>query len=388
VLIAKKCSNWCKNKTLAMQKFVILAMLVALVISGSAQTNLSEKIYVGTFTSEDAEGIYLCDFDISSGEISLVSTFKGIDNPSFLKISPDKQYLFAVTRPPAGIEASGGYVNAYRIEKNGNLRFINKQISNGEDPCHVDVSPDGKFVAIATYGGGTTSLYRVSDSGSLKPASSVIYNKGSGPTPRQRAPHAHSIKFSKDGKQAFSADLGTDQLNIYGVKKGKLIPYRQNYVKLAPGAGPRHFSFHPRTNVIYVINELNSTVSVLEKKGKSREVIQTVSTVPEGFTEDNYCADIHISADGKYVYGSNRGHNSIAVFTADPMSQKLELITTIPTRGDWPRNFTLSPDGRFLLVANQRSNNIVVFKINPENGIPEFTGNVLQVPAPVCLEFI
>jgi|GEM_PF-3398681 len=190
-----------------MQKILILVMLLALMFPGSAQKIEPEKIYVGTFTSEGAEGIYLCDFDNSSGKMSVVSTFKGIDNPSFLKISPDKQNLYAVTRPPAAIEASGGYVNAYRIEKNGSLRFLNKQISNGADPCHVDVSPDGKYVAIATYGGGSTSLYPVSESGSLKPASSVIFNKGAGPTPRQQAPHAHSIKFSKDGKQAFSAPI-------------------------------------------------------------------------------------------------------------------------------------------------------------------------------------
>jgi 6-phosphogluconolactonase len=372
---------------MVMQKFVILAWLIVGMISGSAQKNQPQKIYIGTFTSEGAEGIYLCDFNNSSGETSLVSSFKGIDNPSFLKISPDKQNLYAVTRPPAAIEASGGYVNAYRIEKNGNIRFINKQISNGDDPCHVDVSPDGKYIAIATYGGGSTSLYRVSESGSLEPASSIIFNKGAGPTPRQRAPHAHSIKFSKDGKQAFSADLGTDQLNIFNVKKDRLIPARQKYVELAPGAGPRHFSLHPETNAIYVINELNSTVSVLDKRGNSREVIQVVSTIPNGFSGENYCADIHVSADGKYVYGTNRGHNSIAVFTVDPMSQKLELLKTVSTRGEWPRNFTLSPDGRFLLVSNQRSNNIVVFKINPENGIPEFTGNELHIPAPVCLEF-
>lgn len=370
-----------------MQKLVTLVLLIALVMSGSSQVNQFGKIYIGTFTSEGAEGIYLCSFDGSSGKISSESTFKGIDNPSFLKISPDKQFLYAVTRGPAAIETSGGYVNAYRIEKNGSLSFINKQFSNGNDPCHVDVSPNGKYIAIATYGGGSASLYPVSESGSLDPASSVIFNKGSGPTPRQQAPHTHSIKFSKDGKQAFSADLGTDQLNIYDVKKDRLIPARQKYVELAPGAGPRHFSLHPETNIIYVINELNSTVTVLDKKGNRREVVQVVSTIPDGFSGENYCADIHVSTDGKYVYGTNRGHNSIAVFKTDPVSQKLELITTVSSRGEWPRNFTLSPDGRFLLVANQRSNNVVVFKINPGNGIPEFTGNELHIPAPVCLEF-
>ncbi|MEE4285804.1 MAG: lactonase family protein, partial [Mariniphaga sp.] len=310
-----------------------------------AQTPDSGNLYVGTFTSEGAEGIYLCSFNFSTGEIALIKTFKGIDNPSFLKISPNRNFLYAVTRPPEKIEKSGGYIQAYKITNNGDLEFLNKQVSHGSDPCHVDVSPNGNFAAIATYGGGTTSFYRINDDGKVSPASSTIINEGSGPTPRQSAPHAHSIKFSKDGKQAFSADLGTDQLNIFDLKNGNLIPAKQPFVKLPPGSGPRHFDFHPNTDIIYVINELNSTISVIDKNGLKREVVQTISTLPENFSGTSYCADIHVSADGKYVYGSNRGHNSIAVFKTDPISKQLKFITTISTQGEWPRNFSLSADG-------------------------------------------
>jgi 6-phosphogluconolactonase len=370
--------------------YKILSALIYLFVffSTSAQNSVNEKIYVGTFTSEGAEGIYLCEFNRSSGEISLIKSFKGIDNPSFLKISPDRQFLYAVTRPSAAVEKSGGYIQAYKIRQNGDLQFLGKAISHGADPCHVDVSPDGKFAAIATYGGGTTSLYPVKDNVGIGPAVSTITNKGSGPTPRQTAPHAHAIKFARNGKQVFSADLGTDRLNIFDLQKGKLIPAKQPFVKLPPGSGPRHFDFHPDSEVIYVINELNSTISVIDRNGRNREVVQTISTLPESFNETSYCADIHVSANGKFVYGSNRGHNSIAVFKTDPVTKQLEFLTTVPTRGEWPRNFTLSADGKFLLVANQHSGNIVVFKVNTETGIPEFTGKELKLPAPVCLEFL
>jgi 6-phosphogluconolactonase len=353
-----------------------------------AQTPDPGKFYVGTFTSEGAEGIYLCSFDFSTGEIAQIKTFKGIDNPSFLKISPNRNFLYAVSRASEKIEKSGGYIQAYKIDQNGDLNFLNKQVSHGSGPCHVDVSPDGNFTAIATYGGGTTSLYKINDDGKVSPASSTIINEGSGPTSRQTAPHAHAIKFSKDGKQAFSADLGTDQLNIFDLKKGKMIPAKQPFVKLPPGSGPRHFDFHPNADVIYVINELNSTISVIDKNDRNREVVQTISTLPENFKETSYCADIHVSANGKYVYGSNRGHNSIAVFKTDPLTKRLEFLTTVSTRGEWPRNFTLTDDGKFLLVANQHSGNIVVFSINTETGIPEFSGKELKLPAPVCIEFL
>lgn len=370
-----------------MYKILTGFFCLMLLFNGNAQNSEKGKLYVGTFTNEGAEGIYLCTFDHSTGEISLSKTFKGIDNPSFLKISPDRQFLYAVTRPSEAIEKSGGYIQAYKIDKTGDLKFLNKQVSNGSDPCHVDVSPDGKFTAIATYGGGTTSLYQVNENGEVSEAVSIIQNEGSGPTSRQTAPHAHSIKFAPNGKQVFSADLGTDQLNIFDLKKNRLLPAKQSFVKLAPGAGPRHFAFHPRSKVIYVINELNSTISVLDKNGRNLEVVQTISTVPDNFNGTNYCADIHVSADGKYVYGSNRGHNSVAVFKTDPLTQQLVFVTTIKTGGEWPRNFTLSPNGNFLLVANQHSGNIVVFRINQESGIPEFTGKELRIPAPVCLEF-
>lgn len=366
--------------------FILILFLIALISNAQEQKQL--KFYVGTFTSEGAEGVYLCGFDENSGEISLLNTFKGLDNPSFLKISPNQKYLYVATRSSDAIEPSGGFVVAYSINDDGSLKFLNKQVSNGVEPCHVDVSADGKFVATATYGGGTTSVYPVNKDGSIQPASSVIVNKGSGPDKsRQDKPHAHSIKFAPFGDQVFSADLGTDQVNIYYLENDKLVQHGQAFMKLDPGSGPRHFDFYPGEKVIFVINELKSTITSFELKGEEWTKLQTISTLPKEFKGTSYCADIHISSDRKFLYGSNRGHNSIAIFSID-QSKKLTSAGFVSVEGNWPRNFTLTPDGNFLLVANQKSGNITVFKINKNTGIPEFTGKEIKLPSPVCLEFL
>lgn len=364
-------------------------MLIMNVLFGLGQSSETPSFYVGTFTSEGAKGIYLCDLDNKTGDIVLRKTFVGIDNPSFLKVSDDKKFLYVVGRAPKEIEKSGGYVLAYKIGNDKSIQFLNKQLSHGADPCHVDVSNDGKFVAVANYGGGTTALYPVAENGSLKPASSVIVNKGSGiNSARQSNPHAHSIKFAPSGNHVFSADLGTDQLDIFILENEKLVQNVQPFVKMEPGAGPRHFDFHPDGDCIFVINELNSTITTVQPAGQKWETTQTISTLPADFKEISYCADIHVSADGNFLYGSNRGHNSIAVFEIQKGTRELKSKGFVSVEGNWPRNFSLSPGGEFLLVANQKSGNITVFKINKESGLPEFTGKQIQIPAPVCIEFL
>lgn len=371
-------------------KIIFSFFLISLLSSaGFSQDRYDEKFYVGTYTSEGSEGIYLCNFNSRTGEVSLDQVFKGMDNPNFLKISPDRKTLYAVTRLASDDGKADGFIEAYRIGADGNLDFINRQDSHGSHPCHVDVSPDGKLVGIATYGGGTTSLYPVNEDGSLCPASSTVINKGSGPDlSRQSAPHAHSIRFSPSGDTLFSADLGTDRVDIFRVKKFKQKRASRKYLELPAGSGPRHFDFHPDGDVIYVINELNSTITSYKKDNKRWNLLETVSTVPEGFTDVNYCADIHVSADGKFLYGSNRGHNSIAVYDIDPATKKLKWKGFISSKGDWPRNFTFSSDQRFMLVANQKSGNIVIYRINKANGMPEFTGHEIKVPSAVCIEFL
>lgn len=372
-----------------MKRISLLLLLIVNVLFVLGQNTSKQKFYVGTFTSEGAKGIYLCEFDSEKGEIELKQTFVGVDNPNFLKISPDKKYMYAVNRAPKEIESTGGYISAYEIGNKGTLKFLNKQLSHGADPCHVGVSPDGKFVAVANYGGGTAALYPVADNGSLMPASSVIINKGSSINKdRQTKPYAHSIKFSPFENKIFSADLGTDQLNIYELEGNKLVQNGQKFVKLQAGAGPRHFDFLSGGNFIYVISELNSTITTIKRVGDNWEEIQAVSTLPAGYKGTSYCADIHISADEKYLYGSNRGHNSIAIFEINAETKKLKSLGFVPVEGDWPRNFSLSPDGNYMLVANQKSGNITVFKINRATGMPEFTGKEIKIPAPVCIEFL
>lgn len=372
-----------------MKKILLGLMLMLNVMWIFAQDYQKQLFYAGTFTSEGANGIYLCEFDVVTGSISLKETFRGIDNPSFLRISRDRKYLYVVNRATKEIEPSGGYVSAYEIGKNGTLKFINKQLSHGADPCHVDVSKDGKFVAVANYGGGSTAMYKVADNGSLLPAVTIIKNEGSGiDKVRQTKPYAHSIKFSPFGNEVFSADLGTDQLNIYVLENDNLIQSQQKYAKTGQGSGPRHFDFHPGGETIFVINELNSTITTFKNKDGIWVDYQVISTLPTDFKGVSYCADIHISADGKYLYGSNRGHNSIAVFEVEKESKTLNPAGFVSVEGNWPRNFAISPDTNFLLVANQRSGNISVFKINKETGMPVFTGKEIKLPAPVCIEFL
>lgn len=352
-----------------------------------AQENKTVPLYVGTFTSEGAEGIYLCQFDPVTGSITLNQVFKGIDNPNFIRKSRDGRFLYAVTRSPAATDPTGGSVNAYRISGNGGLEFINKQSAQGSDPCHVAVSQDGKWVAIANYGGGSVALYPVSPDGALLPASGFVKHRGSGPHPsRQKAPYAHSVQFSKDGTTLYAADLGADQIFIYHVDKsaGLLLPAPQASVKLPPGSGPRHFCFSADEQFCYVANELNSTVSVLTRSNNLWNVVQTLSTLPSGFRGLSFCADIHLSPDETKVYVSNRGHQSIAIHTRN-QDGTLKAPFHTDVKGDWPRNFIIDPQGKFMLTANQRSHNITVFELR--DGIPVFTGHEISLPAPVCLEF-
>jgi 6-phosphogluconolactonase len=364
-----------------MIKPAALIFLLTMSIVGFAQPQKSLPFYVGTFTSEGGTGIQYCNLNSETGDIQLVETFKGLDNPAFLSISDDNKYLYSVA------ESTDGYVLAFEIAEKGKLKFINKQFSNGAGPCFVEVSADGKWVGVANYGGGTVSLYPVDSKGTLLPATSVIINQGSGADKvRQAVPRAHSVRFSPFSNTVFSADLGTDQLDIFTIENGKLVQGEQRFVKMEQGAGPRHIEFHPSGKMIYVINELNSTIITVQLVNRKWERGVSVSTLPEGFNGKSYCADIHISSDGKYLYGSNRGHNSIAVFSIN--EEGLKLKTTVPVEGNWPRNFALSPDGHFLLVANQKSGNITVFSINKNTGIPEFTGHELQTGSPVCIEFL
>lgn len=347
-------------------------------------------LYVGTYTKGMADGIFVYSFNDRSGKLNDLKMPVISNNPSFLTISTDKKYLYAVGEVDDPDKDHSGGVSAFRIEEDGKLSILNHVQTNGANPCHVCISPDGKKLVASNYTGGNLSFFNVLPDGSLSEMKQRIQHTGSGPFPdRQSAPHAHSARFDASGKLLFAADLGIDELKIYSVGVGD-NPYKpdsQPFVKMAPGSGPRHFDFSADGRFIYVINELSSTVTVLMKYGGDWKIIQTVRTLPKDFKGESWCADIHLSADGRFVYGSNRGHNSITVFKRDNTNGKLELIQTISVEGNWPRNFTLDPTGQFLLVANQKSNDITVFKVDEISGKLSFTGIKVPNESPVCLQF-
>ncbi|NOY95498.1 MAG: lactonase family protein [Chlorobi bacterium] len=349
----------------------------------------SVVLYIGTFTDESEGGLYICTFDTVTGAIENIGLAQSMNNPNFLTISNDKRFLYACVRPQD--DSAGSAVEAYKVNRaTGSLAFINKKLTTGDDPCYIDITPDGKIIAVANYGGGNLTIFHTNEDGSLTDVVQSLEHKGSGPVKgRQQKAHAHSVRFSPFGNQVFAADLGIDKLMCYRLDQaeGKLLEGSQPFVKLAPGAGPRHFDFLPGGRTIYVVNELNSTVSVLEEKGDSYKVVQAIKTIPDDYSGENYCADIHVSPNGDFLYCSNRGHNSITTFSI-AKDGLLSFVGTTPAHGDWPRNFTLWPSGEFMLVANQKSGNITVYRIDKETGMPVFINVNVNVPSPVCLVFL
>ncbi|MGE5426553.1 MAG: lactonase family protein [Methylococcaceae bacterium] len=370
-------------------KFSLLffAILIFTVMPSLAKKHI---LYVGTYTKGTTDGIFVYSFNDHSGKLQDMKMPVASNNPSFLTISKNRQHLYAVNELADPEQNQSGSVSSFSIDKKGALKQQNQVLTYGAHPCHVSLSPDGKKLVASNYTGGSISMFNVLPDGSLSEMVQRIQHEGhSSFKGRQDAPHCHSAKFDAAGKNLFVADLGIDALTIYQMGSDKqLIVNDPGTIKMANGSGPRHFVFSTDGNFIYVINELSSTITALIKYGGVWKEIQTISTLPKDFKGESWCADIHISDNGKFVYGSNRGHNSISVFSRDIKSGKLELIQTIPVEGNWPRNFTLDPTGRFLLVANERSNDITVFKIDEPTGKLKYTGIKVQNQSPVCLQFL
>lgn len=370
---------------------IFILCLVSLFLWGQTVEAKKHILYVGTYTKGMANGIFIYQFNDQSGKLTDLKMPAVSNNPSFLTISADKKFLYAVGELDNLNQNQSGGISAFRIEKTGRLSLINQVLTNGANPCHIGLSPDRKKLVASNYSGGNLSFFNVLPDGSLSEMTQRIQHTGSGPFPgRQTEPHAHSAQFDASGKLLYAADLGIDQLKIYrlGNDGTSWIENGQPFVKLHPGSGPRHFDFSPDGRFIYVINELSSTITVLMKYGNEWKEIQSIRTLPKEFSGDSWCADIHLSADGRFVYGSNRGENSISVFRRDQTSGKLDRIENVPVEGNWPRNFTIDPTGQFLLVANQKSNDITVFKIDQTSGKIRFTGIKVKNQSPVCLQFL
>lgn len=354
------------------------------------------RIYVGTYTSNSkSAGIYVCKFDLETGKLSLLSTAMDVPDPSFLTVDRHGRYLYAVNELLNFEGNSSGSVSSFAIDpKTGSLTFINRQSSMGGAPCHISITDDGKFILVANYVGGNVSVFPLGSDGRIGPAADLVQHSGSGRNEeRQSSAHPHSIALDQKGRFAVAADLGIDRVMIYEFdgREGKLKPNSlQPFFQTRPGAGPRHFEFHPNGKLAFVTNELDSTVSSLSYDGRAGTLkeIETHSTLPPGFTGPNSCADIHASPDGKFLYCSNRGSDSIAAFKIDELSGKLTYIENTPSGGKKPRNFVIDATGKFLLAANQDTDNIVVFRIDKRSGRLENSGHTMVIPAPVCLKFV
>jgi len=350
-------------------------------------------LYVGTYTTgKKSEGIYIYRMDPNTGALTPLSTVKGVADPSFLAIDHNRRWLYAVNEVDQFGGKPSGAISAFAIDrKSGNLTFLNQQPSLGGSPCHLLVDKTNKFVLVANYTGGNVAVLPINADGSLGTTTDMVQHHGSSVNKeRQEGPHAHCIELDSANRYAFAVDLGVDKVLIYkfDAKNGKLqANNNMPSAPLSPGAGPRHLTFHPNGKYAYVINELAGTIVVFTYNPATGTLqqIQTVPTLPKDFTGENTTAEIAVTPSGKFLYGSNRGHDSIAGFAIDQSTGRLTLIEHVPTQGKTPRNFTIDPTGTLLLVANQASDSIVSFRINQGTGRLEATGNTTAVPTPVCL---
>lgn len=350
--------------------------------------------FVGTYTRKEGHvdgkgaGIYVFHQDSTSGYLDPVLTQEGIVNPSFVLPSHDGKYLYAVEEIGPNVD-SVGHVVAYAWDGK-ELKEINRQSSHAFAPCNLSTDSQGRYVFVANYVGGVVAMFPINTNGGLEPASEVIHLTGKGPHARQDASHPHSVNLSPDEKYLYVPDLGTDHIYMYQVdyQNGKLIPGNPAFVTMRPASGPRHFTFHPSQPYAYVICELSGTITALHWQSETGalDTVQTVSTLPADFKGENTCSDIHITPNGQFLYGANRGHNSIVGYKIDPSNGQLTLIGHTSTQGEIPRNFAISPDGRFLYAANQNSDNIVIFSIQADGQLQY--RNEVKTPTPVCVKFV
>ena len=372
----------------------LLALLMPFAVGESSKAKDSYLIYVGTYTGPASKGIYAFRFDPASGKSNSLGLMAETINPSFLGIEPTHHYLYAANEVGDHKGEKSGGVSAFAIDrKTGKLTFLNEVSSRGGGPCHIALDKTGKYVLVANYDGGSVAVFPILPDGRLGEASSVVQHSGHGPNAeRQEGPHAHEIQVTRDNGFAIAADLGLDELLVYrfDAATGTLAANDPAFAKVDPGAGPRHFAFHPNGKFVYSLNEMGGSVTGFAydaRKGALRN-LQTISSLPKDFKGKNDSAEIVVDASGKFLYASNRGPDNIAVFTIDPAKGTLKLVEHVPTKGKTPRNFAIDPTGKYLFVANEESNNIAVFRVDPKTGRLTDTGQVLEVPSPVCVAFI
>ncbi len=360
-----------------------------------------QLLTIGTYTHHNDErrtdGIHTYEFDPATGKLTFLSATQTAPNPSFLVVSPDSRFVYAVNEVGEFEGKHGGAISAYALDAaTGTLTFLNSQSTRGEDPCYISIDPAGRWAFVANYSGGSIAVFPISGDGRVGEAVTFIQHEGhSGvDSERQDKAHAHSIILDPTGRFAVVADLGKDEILVYefDFATGALTPHDPAAIHAAPGAGPRHTGFHPNGRYFYAINELNSTVSVYDYDAEHGAFIgvQTISAIPEGAPRISMAADLHITANGRFLYTSNRWHNSdnIAVFAIDPAKGRLTLVEIVSSGGLTPRNFAFDLTETYLFAENQDSSTVAVFRLDSETGRLTATGEVISVPSPVCIKVV
>jgi 6-phosphogluconolactonase len=353
-------------------------------------------VYIGTYTEHPADGggskgIYVARFDSASGKLGPLTVAAVLENPSFVATSRDAKFLYAVSevgvRDGSATEPTG-FVHAYAVGTGGALTPLNRVSSGGADPCHINVSSDGVGVAVANYTGGSVAFYRRRPDGSLGDVT-IDRHQGTGPrADRQEKAHAHSVDFSADDQAVLSCDLGADRVYLY--RRGRMDSDTRSSVAMEPGSGPRHLALHPSGKYAYVIAELSNSVAAFawDAAAGTLRQMQTISTLPFGPTAESSTAEIVVHPSGRFVYGSNRGHDSVVSYSVDAKTGRLTYLANTPTGGKTPRSFAVDPSGRWLIAANQRSDSLVTFAIDQRTGALKPTGDVAAIPRPVCVHFV
>jgi len=382
-----------------------LATLLPLLLSTTATVTVADqqgqdsaqptalRVYFGTYTRGDSQGIYVSEVDLGCGSLQPAELAAEMTNPSFLALHPNGRYLYAVGEVSGFGGKRAGAVAGFSIDRSsGKLTLLGAASSGGTGPCHLAVDATGANVLVANYGGGSVACLPLGEDGRPGRATSFIQHQGSSVNRRrQQGPHAHCVNLTADNRFALVADLGLDKVLIYRLDaaKGELAANTPPSFGTSPGAGPRHLALHPSARYVYVVDELDSTVTAcrFDARDGVLTLLQTISTLPQGFEGNNTTAEIHVHPSGQFVYASNRGHDSVAIYAVDGDSGRLSCVGHEPTQGKTPRNFSIDPTGTYLLAANQDTDNVVVFRIDRQSGQLRTTGHSLKVPSPVCVAF-
>jgi 6-phosphogluconolactonase len=389
------------NKRLAVgammtSRFLWFLMVVGAFPPGVSATRAGDGrrylVYVGTYTDHGSQGIYEYGFEPATGRWTSLGLAAETAEPSFLAVDPSQRFLYAGNEILSFRDQPAGAVSAFAIaSETGKLSLRNQVSSRDQGPAYVTLDRSGHYVLVANYTLGSVAVFPILQDGGLGEASAFVRHQGSSIDPqRQQGPHAHAIAMAPDNRFAIVADLGLDELIVYPFDAGKGTLGDPQVVKSAPGSGPRHLSFGPRGKFLYVINELQSTVTVFsyQMAGGTLDSLQTISTLPAGFAAKNDAAEIELHPSGRFLYASNRGHDSIAVFAIDSATGRLRSVEYIPTQGKTPRNFAIDPSGSWLFAANQNSNDIVGFRIDAKSGRLTSVGQVTTVHSPACVLFV